>query len=84
MRGDELVADLIVEGPDFPWLRARVDPGPALDELRPLFDEEVRLLEDADAGPAQDSAWEAAYERIRKTVRLLNPDGRSSFTYLRR
>lgn len=78
-RGDELVARLVVESPDFPWLRARVQALPGFADLRPLFAEEVRLLQAADepgAGLGPDSAWEHAYWRIRDAVRLVDPDGR--------
>jgi len=44
-RGNELVADLIVTGGDFPWLNASVQATPAFEELRPLFAEDLRLLD---------------------------------------
>jgi len=70
-RGDELVAELVVTGGDFPWLNATVRATPAFDELRPLFAEELRLLDRLD----QDvEAWEAAYDRIRREVILERPD----------
>ena len=34
--GDELVAELVVTGGDFPWLDARVDARPSFEPLRPL------------------------------------------------
>jgi hypothetical protein len=71
-RGDQLVAELVVTGGDFPWLSATVRATPAFDELRPLFAEELRLLDRLD----QDvEAWEAAYDRIRQEVILERPDG---------
>jgi hypothetical protein len=45
-RGDELIADLVVNGGDFPWLNADVRPHPGFEDVRPLFDEELRLLAD--------------------------------------
>jgi hypothetical protein len=45
-RGGQLVADLVVYGGDFPWLNARVFPKEGFEEMRPIFDEELRLLED--------------------------------------
>jgi hypothetical protein len=47
LRGDQLVAELVVTGGDFPWLSATVR-APAFDELRPLFAEELRLLDRLD------------------------------------
>jgi hypothetical protein len=71
-RGDELVAELVVTGGDLPWLNASVRATAAFDELRPLFAEELRLLDRLD----QDTeAWEAAYDRVRQEVSLERPDG---------
>ncbi len=73
VRGDELLAELVVTGGDFPWLNAKVRPAVAFAEVRPLFDEELRRLEFLDDELEQ---WEAAYRSIREVVRLLAPDGR--------
>lgn len=73
-RGDETVADLVVTGSDFPWLNATVRPHPGFDELRAVFDDELRLLDHLDEDVA---AWEAAYDRVRQTVALEAPDGRA-------
>ncbi|MBM0257679.1 hypothetical protein [Micromonospora sp. 4G55] len=47
-RGDELIAALVINGGDFPWLEADVQPYAGLADVRPLVDEEVRLLDDVD------------------------------------
>lgn len=73
VRGDELVAELVVTGGDFPWPNAKVRPAAGFAEVRPLFDEELRQLELLDEDP---EPWETAYRRIREAVRLLAPDGR--------
>lgn len=72
MQGEELLAELIVTGGDFPWLNARIRAMPGFEAVRPLFEEELRALEhiDDDVG-----SWEAAYARIRKAVTLLYPEG---------
>ena len=72
MRGGELIAELVVTGGDFPWLNARVRAMPGFEEVRPLFEEELRALEhiDDDLG-----AWQAAYDNIRSAVDLLYPEG---------
>jgi hypothetical protein len=72
LRGDELLAELVVTGGDFPWLNAEVRPAAGFAEVRPLFDDELRLLELLDEDP---EPWEAAYRRIRAAVRLVAPDG---------
>ncbi|MEV6374763.1 hypothetical protein [Micromonospora musae] len=67
-----VLADLVVTGGDFPWLNARVDQREGLAEVRPLFAEELRLL---DAGDVAVEAWESAYEAIRNAVTLRSPEG---------
>ena len=44
-RGEEIIAELVVTGGDFPWLNALVRPTPGFEEVRPLFQEEPRALE---------------------------------------
>jgi len=63
VRGDELLAKLVVTDADFPWLNARVRPAAEFAGVRPLFDDELRRLEYLDEEPEQ---WEAAYRSIRR------------------
>ncbi|MEV6370397.1 hypothetical protein AB0L86_26280 [Micromonospora musae] len=70
-----VLADLVVTGGDFPWLNARVDQREGLAEVRPLFAEELRLL---DAGDLDVESWERAYEAIRIAVTLRSPEGHDS------
>ena len=55
-QGDELLADLVVTGGDFPWLNAELRAKPAFDEVQPLFAEELRRLDRIDDDV---DAWEA-------------------------
>jgi hypothetical protein len=71
-RGEEVVAELVVTGGDFPWLNALLRPAPGFEQVRPLFQEELRALERID----HPGAWETAYENIRGAVTLDYPDGR--------
>jgi hypothetical protein len=73
MQGEELPAELVVTGGDFPWLNARIRAMPGFEAVRPLSGEELRALGhiDDDVG-----SWQAAYDRIRGAVSLHNPDGR--------
>jgi hypothetical protein len=73
VRGDEVLADLVVTDADFPWLTAEVRPKAGFEEVRPLFDDEARWADVMDEEPEQ---WEAAYHRVRAAVRLLAPGGR--------
>ncbi|MEU4681139.1 hypothetical protein [Micromonospora sp. NPDC023737] len=69
---DRVLADLVVTDGGFPWLNARVDPGEGLAEVRPLFAEELRLLDRIDEDV---ESWERAYEAVRNAVTLRRPDG---------
>jgi hypothetical protein len=69
---DGVLADLVVTGGDFPWLNARVDPREGLAGVRPLFAEELRLLDGIDEDV---ESWERAYEAVRNAVTLRYPDG---------
>lgn len=78
LRDDELLADLVVTGVGFPWLNARLRPAAGFEQVRPLFEDEIRrldLLDDPDR-------WEAAYRRIRDAVTLRAPDGRAVSEFL--
>jgi hypothetical protein len=72
-RDQELLGELVVTDPDQPWLNARFHATPAFETVRPLFAEELRLL---DAIDDDYEAWEAAYDRIQDVVSLAAPDGR--------
>jgi hypothetical protein len=68
----QLLAHLTVTGGDFPWLNARADPQDGFELVRPLFLEDLRLIDGVDDQP---DAWERAYEAIRSAVTLRYPDG---------
>ena len=79
VRGNELLAGLVVTGGDFPWLNAQVRPAAGFAEVQPLFEDELRQLDHLDEDPAP---WQAAYDRIRQAVRLLAPGGRPVAEFL--
>jgi hypothetical protein len=68
--GDEVVANLVVTGGDFPWLDARVEPRPAFEAFRPLFDEEWAATQAEDWDRADE-----VYHEIKNALRLADPDG---------
>jgi hypothetical protein len=70
--GGELLAELVVNDSDFPWLNAKIRPAAGFEEIRPLFEDELRWLQTFDENRGQ---WADAYERIRDATRLLAPDG---------
>jgi hypothetical protein len=69
----ELLGQLVVTDADFPWLSARFQAAPAFEKVRPLFEEELRLLDTIDDDL---DAWEAAYGQVRDAVSLAAADGR--------
>ena len=44
---------------DFPWLLCKFEPAEAFQQIKPLFDEESKLLENDDM-----EKWEVAYSKI--------------------
>jgi hypothetical protein len=72
LSGDRVVADLIVYGGDFPWVNARLEPKEGFEEIRPIFEQELRL---SDAIDENMEAWEMAYAQVRSQVKLRHPDG---------
>jgi hypothetical protein len=79
VRGDELLAELVVTGEDFPWLTAKVRPAAGFAEVLSLFEDELRRLDHLDEDPGP---WEAAWDRIRRAMSLLAPDGRPVAEFL--
>lgn len=78
-RDGEIVADLVVNDSDWPWLYAHLEARTGFGGLRPLFAEELRLLDDIENNVDQ---WEAAYDEIRQSLTLLFPDGTTVPEYL--
>jgi hypothetical protein len=72
VHGDEMVAELDIDGADQPWLLGRLHPGPGFAALRPLLDEQERLMS---ATPTDDTALHDVYLRINDTVTLRTPEG---------
>lgn len=71
-RGAELLADIVVEDTDMPWVTGRVLARPGLEELRPAFEREWALINEAD--DLDYDAWERAYEPISRLT-LASPTG---------
>jgi hypothetical protein len=64
MRGDTLLGVLHVSELDFPWLMCRFEPTPAFEEIRPLFEQELKLSNSEDWQEEDSQAWEDIYQRI--------------------
>jgi hypothetical protein len=76
-QADTVIARFTVVDSDFPWLHARVEATPDFEQYRPLFDEELRAL--------NEEAWErfdAANQALRASVQLHYPDGRRVPEYI--
>jgi hypothetical protein len=52
IRGDEVLAEFVVTGSDFPWLNAVVRPCGGFSEVRPLFDDALTTRSWLDPGPS--------------------------------
>src|SRR4051794_36950616 len=68
--GDEIVANLVVTGGNFPWVEARVEAHPEFEAFRPLFDAEWAATDSED--------WDRAdelYGEIKQAVRLVDSNG---------
>lgn len=70
----EHVADLEVVDADLPWLHATVVAYPGLEPLRPLFADQLALLEAV--GDDAGEAWDSAYRKVIDAVVLRYPYGR--------
>jgi hypothetical protein len=51
VRSDEILAEHVVNGGDFPWLSAEVRSAAGFAEAQPLFGDELRERELLDKGP---------------------------------
>lgn len=78
-RGEDLVAELVVEQLDAPWLRGRVVPRDGFGALQPMFDREQRLAASVHRDP---NAWADAHRQLRDEVRLIRPDGHEASEFL--
>ena len=72
LRGDQVVGGLVVYGGDFPWVNALLLPKEGFEEIRSLFEEEMRSL---DAYDEDIEGSENAYRRVWAAVSLAAPDG---------
>ena len=73
-RGDVLLGTLHACGSDQPWLVCRFEATAAFEEVRPLFDEELRIMDSM--SDLDVDAWERAYGRIDNLgLRLVPADG---------
>ena len=78
--GGRVVARLHVSQSDFPWLQADVEPCDGFEDVAPLFEKDLQLLDAMT--DVETPEWTAAYERIRAETRLTYPDGRDVAEYL--
>lgn len=60
-RNDQLLGELIATSFDFPWHRGNFRPTPAFEEVRPLFERELELL-NADQMVEWEAVWTAIYD----------------------
>ncbi len=63
-RGYERLGTLEIVGIDQPWFMCKFEATPAFEPFRPLFDEELKLLEQERDDDKDWADWETAYSRI--------------------
>ncbi|MET7769588.1 hypothetical protein [Nocardia sp. NPDC005366] len=73
VRDEELLGEIVIESGDFPWLSGRFLPQPAFDDVKPLFDQELALIESGVDNHIGE--WERIYARITDALSLLSPRG---------
>lgn len=61
-RGDVVLGTLHIVCADQPWFICEFDPTPDFESVKPLFDEELRLIKQSDA--LDVIAWEAVHSQI--------------------
>ena len=74
MREGTTLGTLKVLGHDQPWFECRFEPTEAFEAVRPLFAEEVALVESGDLSQHL-TAWEDAWARIEALNLVLEPLG---------
>jgi hypothetical protein len=74
-REQEALGELVLMDADWPWLTARLNPAAGFEQVRGLFEEDLRLLETAEDDATAIAASDAVQARIRATVRLVDPAG---------
>jgi hypothetical protein len=78
-RDEQLVAELVVERLDGPWVRGRVDPRDGFAALRPVFEHEQRLAGRLMHDPF---GWWRAQRSVRRAIRLIKPNGEEASEFL--
>jgi len=81
-QGDILLGTLVLTHLDQPFVYASFEATEAFEDVRGLFDEELRLLEDATTDVLMD-AWGEAYDRVDSLgLSLKSLDGAEPITQL--
>lgn len=60
-RGEKILGTITHTADDFPWHQGVFEPEPCFDEVKHLFDLELKLLENEELG---NGKWEAAWAEI--------------------
>lgn len=69
-RDEEVIAEVVIEDGDFPWLSGRFVPAAGFAEVKPLFERELALTEEED--------WEefdSVIREINDLLQLVAPTG---------
>lgn len=80
LRADgKVVAEIVVDDGDFPWLHGSFTALPGFGDYAPLFAEEARLLRTPDR---DETSWGAVYTRITEALTLHDDEGAAMADFL--
>lgn len=74
-----IVAEVVVDDGDFPWLHGTFNPLPGFEDYAPLFAEELRLLKLADK---DGTSWGEVYSKITGALTLYDDEGTEMADFL--
>lgn len=77
-RGNRLLGTITRTEDDPPWFNGVFDPAPDFEEFKPLFEQELKMLENPGADQLK---WEDVWMKIKRVgIRLVSADGSEEFS----
>jgi hypothetical protein len=73
LRGEAIIGEVHITDADFPWLNGRFVPRDGFEDVRPLFEAELALVDHE--GELDIETWESIYKQITDTLAFVKADG---------
>ena len=73
LRGEATIGEIHITDADFPWLNGRFVARDGFEDVRPLFEAELALMDHE--GELDIETWESIYKQITDTLALVKADG---------